>query len=39
MTILNMIRNQDYDVLSRRPSLGIGRKLTVVARALLHRPS
>jgi squalene synthase HpnC len=39
ITILNMIRNRDYDVLSRRPSLGITEKLTVVTRAIFHRPS
>jgi squalene synthase HpnC len=37
MTILRKIRNQDYDVLTRRPSLGIIDKLAVVTRAILNR--
>lgn len=39
MRILRKIRNQDYDVLTRRPALGITDKLAVVTRAILNRQS
>jgi hydroxysqualene synthase len=37
MTILEKIRKQDYDVLNRRPALGLTDKLAVVIRAMLTR--